>query len=336
MPFQFMIGGRGIGKTYSVLHCHYNDFVAGKIGKILYLRITDKEYRMSATKFGNPYKKVNADHSLNIRPERIEGASNVKAIVCGEGEEVTEIGYMACLASFDGVRGVDFSDVEIVYIDEFMISEMTIKTASIKRAGWSFLGAYETIARNRELLGMNPVRVICTANSFSLDSPILEVFEIVEEIVSMIRAREQRRTFNDRGIYIELAEAVEVSEAKATTALYKAIGGSGKAYASMALKNQFNDKAFTYIKRKVPLNEYLPVFNYLGDVVYRHKSNFMFHVKHTESIVYGHMYDENSADLMQLNFKFDFMCALQERRITFDRVDSYYRLYDAFTMSIKK
>lgn len=338
MTMQFYVGGRGIGKTYSVLHQHYIRWSSGQRQKILYIRITDKEYEMACSNFGNPYKKINNDHNLDIRPCILKGAKGVRAICVGEGDNLQIMGYMACLTSFGSVRGVDFSDIDTIYIDEFIPSENVITLPSVKRAGWSLAGMYETVARNKEILGEKPPTLFCTANAFSLDSSILQIFGLVDEIVDMLRKREKRRTIRDASIYIELAESLMVSLLKNETVLYKALARStqGRTYSSMAINNAFNDKAFSYVRKNVNMAEYYPLFSFNGHTVYRHKSRFMFHVKHNNVKVEGYTYDDNYIDTMQLNFKFDYLAALQERTITFDKVDSYYILFDAMTLTRKK
>lgn len=333
MPFQFYIGGRGIGKTYSVLKGHYFDFVHGDIGRMLYMRVTDREYAISCTQTGNPYKKINKNIGIDVQPAKIRGARGINAIMCKNGEEAECMGYMACLSSFSGVRGVDFSDVDLIYLDEFLIADNVIETPSMKKSGNTLVSAYETVARNRELLGQEPLRVICTANSVTLNSPILSIFGVIDDLVSMIRVGEYRRTIRDRGIYLELCEAIEVSEAKEDTVLYRAISASkaGEDYRKMSLKNNFADRAFGYLKKNVPLAEYEPLFNYEGCVVYRHKSKERYHVKRSNICVEYNMYDAKCIDALQARFKFDYLTALQERKITFDSVDDYYTLYKAMT-----
>lgn len=329
-PFQFYIGGRGIGKTYSTLYGFKSRHDKGIENKLLYLRLTDNEYKMSASIVGNPFKKINADHGFNIEPRKIAGSvGNIRGLF--DGEEM--IGYMAALSSFSGVRGVDFSDVSVIYVDEFNPSEIVIKTPSIKSAGKNLIGAYETVARNRELFGENPVRCILTANSTTVDNSILLYFKILNVIQALLVSGQHRYTDRQRGIYIEVIESGQVSDLKRDTALYKAIGRDSS-YAKMALNNQFGDRSFSYIRKVKSLNEYMPLFNYCGICVYRHKNRALYHVKNSGIIIKDAMYNRNTIDTMQLLYKFEILAALQEHCITFDTLDDYYTLTNAIKENV--
>ena len=65
-PISIVIGGRGIGKTYSTI-----SFLMESGEKFIYLRNTDVQLKESASDFGNPFKRWNLDHGRNIeiRPE---------------------------------------------------------------------------------------------------------------------------------------------------------------------------------------------------------------------------------------------------------------------------
>ena len=61
-PFTFIVGGRGIGKTYSAIDRCITDYP----GKFLYMRNTKEQLQESCGCFGNPFKKWSADHNRDI------------------------------------------------------------------------------------------------------------------------------------------------------------------------------------------------------------------------------------------------------------------------------
>lgn len=248
-PVSIVIGGRGIGKTYSAL-----SFMMETGKKFLYLRNTDKQMSLCASAFGNPFKKVAADQGRDVV---MKAAGEI--YVVKEGEDV--IGYGAALSTFENLRGVDLSDVEFVVFDEFIEN----RKLSFKQ-GSAFLNLYETINRNRELEGRPPLICILLSNAQRLSNPILAELGLIPVIENMIRTGERLRI--TREYYIELPES-SVSAEKAATALYRLAAGSR--YADEALKNEFaNDSFFNVGKR--PIQEYRPLCALDDIYIYRHKS----------------------------------------------------------------
>ena len=138
-PVSIVIGGRGIGKTYSTI-----SFLMESGEKFIYLRNTDVQLRESASDFGNPFKRWNLDHGRNIEIHP-EG----KHYIISENEEI--LGYAAALSTFKNLRGVDLSDIRYVFFDEF------IERDKIRFDQFSaFANMYETINRNREVLVLEP------------------------------------------------------------------------------------------------------------------------------------------------------------------------------------
>lgn len=248
-PVSIVIGGRGIGKTYSAL-----SFLLETGKKFLYLRNTDKQMSLCASAFGNPFKKVASDLGRDVT---MKAAGEI--YVVKEDDEV--IGYGAALSTFENLRGVDLSDVEYVLFDEFIEN----RKLSFKQ-GSAFMNLYETINRNRELEGRTPLICILLSNAQRLSNPILADLGMIPIIEDMIRTDVRLRI--TREYYIELPES-SVSEAKSETALYKLAAGSR--YADEALKNEFANDSFFNVGKK-PLQEFRPLCALDGIYIYRHKS----------------------------------------------------------------
>lgn len=255
--FSFIIGGRGIGKTYSALR-HIKESGA----KTMYLRNKDNEIKFACSPEGNPFKKLNSDYNWKIKIPRV--GSTLKSIIDEESGET--IGYAAPVCTFGNIAGADFSDVELCIWDEF-IPKKTDRI--LGNLGELFSAAYETMNRNRELLGEQPIKVIFLSNSNSLASDVLIYFGLVPIIEQMKIKGETAYTDTERSIYVKLPES-EISDQKRETALYKAIAGS--AYVEMALDNDFAFDSF-YNVRPRPIREYYPLCSIDDIYIYRHKSN---------------------------------------------------------------
>lgn len=248
-PVSIVIGGRGIGKTYSAL-----SFLLETGKKFLYLRNTDKQMSLCASAFGNPFKKVASDLGRDVT---MKAAGEI--YVVKEAEDV--IGYGAALSTFENLRGVDLSDVEFVLFDEFIEN----RKLSFKQ-GAAFMNLYETINRNRELEGRQPLICILLSNAQKLNNPILADLGLIPVIEDMIHNLVRLRITKE--YYIELPES-SVSAAKSETALYKLAAGSR--YADEALRNEFANDSFYNVGKK-PLQEFRPVCALDGIYIFRHKS----------------------------------------------------------------
>lgn len=248
-PVSIVIGGRGIGKTYSAL-----SFLLESGKKFLYIRNTDKQMSLCASAFGNPFKKVASDMGRDIT---MKAAGEI--YVVKEGDDL--LGYGAALSTFENLRGVDLSDVEYVLFDEFIEN----RKLSFKQ-GAAFLNLYETINRNRELEGKHPLICILLSNAQRLANDILADLGLISVIENMIRNGERVRITKD--VFIELPES-SVSKEKADTALYRMAAGSR--YADEALRNEFANDSFFNVKQQ-PLREYVPLCALDDIYIYRHKS----------------------------------------------------------------
>lgn len=328
--FCFFIGGRGIGKTYSVLKNHHDDFMENKCGKLVYMRISGAELDAAASEEENPYKRVNYDcgYDVNFFPiKKSYSIADCERDSDGKITGSTVLGTARSLASFHNLRGVDFFDYTEIYLDEFNPVDNVRRTPEIKNAGYLFFNAYETINRNRELLGEPPVRVIFTANAFTMDSSILIAFNLVSVIQHMLRTGQTRYTDKERSIYIELCVADDITSKKRETALYKA-AGKGK-FAQTALDNQFTDYALSLVNRDVSIKEYYPLIRLhtttFDITIYKHKSTgIMWAGKRFDTTKL--VYTDSTLLKFKRQYKALFKSAVMERTIYFDSADTYYKL----------
>lgn len=262
--FNFILGGRGIGKTYSSI-----DYIISSGKKFLYLRNTKTQMDESATVFGNPFKRWGADHGRDIF---MTAEKNHYMIYERIDEDPVLIGYGAALSTFGSLRGVDLSDVEIVLFDEFIES----RTLSFKQFD-TFANLYETINRNRELLGRPPLQVLLLSNSQKLGNDILSGFGCIGIIERMIK--NSQTMFIDRDMMIELCFS-DVSEEKKNTGLYRLTSGSS--FYDEAIQNKFANDSFAGIGKK-PISEFIPVCGIDELFIYRHKNDGRIYVSRSPS-----------------------------------------------------
>lgn len=272
LPFNFVIGGRGTGKTYGIL-----DTMLKNKYKFMLLRRTLTQIDLLASEFGNPFRSINNDNSNETWVEMIKIGKNLATAhrYKFEGEEKVIVDenlcYATALSVIKNARGFDASDIKYMIFDEF-IPENNERVKKFE--GEACMNAYETINRNRELRGDEPLCAIFLANSNQLDAPILMEFELVEDIIGMIKKGQSEMVDRERGVGLWMLKDSPISDAKKSTALYRAASPS---FASMAIDNKFGGE---YMECVAPQNlrEYRPMVQIGQMCIYRHKSLKQYYV----------------------------------------------------------
>lgn len=269
----YFCGGRGIGKTYGAMDMLYRigkgDLKlsdSDETNKFLYLRTTEVEAASIANPAMNPFKIYNKNEGTFIR-----GTFN-RSLGLGEFyEEDNHLGYAAALSTFQNLRGVDFSDVILVFYDE-VISESKRKRNTVQHPGTLFLNLMETINRNRALEGKPEIIVVMCSNPIDLGAPILSELNLTSIFDEMIFKGQYKYTDVHRSLHISRFENHTVSiEKEEKSMLYKF--SKGLNFNEQAISGKFTDNNLECIKKFVPLQEYTPKFTLENYTVYQHKSD---------------------------------------------------------------
>ena len=229
---SLIFGGRGTGKTFSLLLHRIEEAINDPQAKFIWLRDSETIVRKLAGKGLTP--AVEAKHP-EIGVNTFKKVEDTYNLIHNKGlEDECTLGYLMALSTFHNARGIDFSDVKYIIFDEMMPEEGTI----IRRGqGALWLNMYESINRNRELDGLPPVKVIFLSNTNGLYSEILEDFGLSTFVEEM--TLKGYKTFQNDDIWIEFLENKEFEEAKSQTLLYRL--SKNQKFNDMALNNRFND-----------------------------------------------------------------------------------------------
>lgn len=259
------IGGRGIGKTYSMLR---GSFFDNK--KIMYLRRTDTELKNCFDEFSNPYKVINFNENCNIHIEPIKDSAiiyNILPVTDVNSENQKElVGYASALSTFGKFRGADFSDVDLIVFDEFI---NTSPMNTLKNESYLLFNLIETVNRNRELEGLDSIKVVLLSNANTIDNDIIRVLDLADKIQLMKLNNKSIYTDDERGIYLSLLDNKKVKDMKMKTRLYKLTKGTS--FYDMALNNEFTRDYFGDLK-KVNYQELTPLCSFNNLYFYTHKS----------------------------------------------------------------
>lgn len=284
LPFIFIVGGRGTGKTFGALE---NVYTTGE--RFMFMRRTQTQLEQISRQEYSPFKAVNEYTGGNIVSAPIskytcgyyhaEEQENGKMAVIG-----APIGYTCALSTISNLRGFDASDVKVLIYDEFIPER---HERPIKNESAALFNAYETINRNRELKGEPPLQMLCLANANDLGNNVFLDLGLVRIAENMRKKKREVWTDPKRGIMLIILQASPISSKKRHTALYKLTDGTE--FSEMSLDNNFADEDAATI-RSMPVSEYKPVCRVGEITIYRHKAKREYYVSshHTGSPpVYG-------------------------------------------------
>lgn len=312
-PFTFIVGGRGIGKTYGALKY----IVDNRVSFMLMRRTQTQTDLINKPEF-SPFKSVADDLTRDIA---VSSNSKYSSIVYLDDEP---LGYTCALSTISNMRGFDASNVKILVYDEFIPER---HERPIKGEGAAFLNAYETINRNRELKGQPPLQCLLLANSFNIANDIFMEMGLVNVAARMQRDGQELYINDQTGVCLIMPNNSRISEAKATTALYKATKDG--TFNKMALGNEFAYDPDDNIGTK-PLKEYRPVVTVGGITIYKHKSGRDYYVTEQDNGSQNR-YNTDSVDLKRFLKKYGIGLynAYMADRMTFQNMltKSLFELY---------
>lgn len=273
MTFNFIIGGRGTGKTYGALR-----HVLETGTKFILMRRTQSQLDTIARNDTNPFKSVVRDLGCDWTCEPVTAGKSIYAYrktyakEDGGAEYGDTLGYAIALSTVANLRGFDMSDVELLIYDEFIPES---HERPLKNESDAFFNCYETINRNRELQGKRPMTVLCLANANDFACPILIGLNLVSTVERMISQDRTSYVNPQKSVGIFLLTDSPISERKAATALYRLTTGS--AFSDMAIGNAFAGSNDPDVY-SVDLRAYSPVVRVGELCIYKHKSESSYYI----------------------------------------------------------
>lgn len=279
-------GPRGTGKTYGLLK-----YVIENDIRFIYMRRLKAQLdNVSGGAENNPFKAYNTDAGRNIVPEKKSGACRfVEVLEDSDGNKFKNVfGYGVALSTVATIRGSDFSDIDCIVFDEYIA--MT-NEKPIKDEVQAFMNFLETVNRNRELTGKQPVKVFMLGNANRLMNPYFLEWHFMRTALKMIAGGQMMyRTPNNDRIMVLLLNS-PISEKKKDTALYRIANDD---FISMAIENAFKVDPTAVKQRKLTDCKHVVSFGSIG--VYQLKSTGEHYI--SETINKTNYYEENEINLL--------------------------------------
>lgn len=239
-PIQIFVGSRGYGKTYSALR----GLVQTNHPAIYMRRTLEDLNEICDSKRGeglNPFKPLNRDFGWNIGFEKYTKKS--ARIIDRENPE-SDYGYGLALTAVATIRGLNAEECDDWFYDEF-IPEKHVRT--IAGEGEALVSAYETFARNREIMGLPPMRLWMFSNSNDIYNPYFKTLGLVHDAEVMVRTGEEHKYYPKRKLALHILKPnPEFERLKSQTTVQQLMAGTD--WAESALGNKFSYNDFSLIK----------------------------------------------------------------------------------------
>ena len=114
IPFNFIIGGRGTGKTYGALKYAYENDI-----RFMLMRRTQSQADLISKPEFSVFKPLNEDLGWNVMVKSISKYNSMFYEPGGDAEEMSHpIGYTCALSTLSNMRGFDASDIQLLIYDE--------------------------------------------------------------------------------------------------------------------------------------------------------------------------------------------------------------------------
>lgn len=327
LPFKFLWGGRGTGKTFGALEKAKRIHEATG-NTFIYLRRTEIQLKEVMKPGNNPFKELNSIYGWNIQPMK-QKDYGLCFFDCEEDENgklkiknQKPYGYLMALSTVGNIRGLSYSDVSLIIYDEFM-KMPTERT--MKNEGFAFADLYESVNRNREMAGKEPLQVICLSNANDLANDIFVYYHLVDRVEFMIKNNKMQYLDYGRGFALLRFDDSEISKKKQKTALYK-FTGENSSYNKFAISNTFKETEIPTIKAQ-PLNEYKPIVFIHGICIYEHKSEQKYYCTFHKSGS-PECYDDSEIDNKRFVRKYIYLWESHLNESVFFETYEIYRIFE--------
>lgn len=225
--FTFIIGERGVGKSYSAKKFLIRDYLKNG-NEFVYLRRYKSELKTSVPHFFDDIRK-------EFDEETTFKVSGDKFIINGE-----TAGYAVPLSTANILKSTSFDKVKTIVFDEFILAKGTYHYLS---------GEVEALLDNVETIGrLRDIRVIFLANAVTIDNPYFAYFDISLPYGSNFK------TFKDGLIVLEYIKNEEYRENKRKSRFGRLIDGTN--YGKYAIDNEWLQDESSFIAKKKPTAKY--------------------------------------------------------------------------------
>ena len=260
---------RGPGKTYSTLWSSYYLPVP-----MIYMKRTndDVEFICNESMDLSPYKPVNRDKGINVKPKLIDKGMGAfyNMIVNDDGKEIPSgppVSLLLSLNKIKAIKGMDLSEYDWMCLDEFIPQPGEIVKY---KEGEMLLSLYMTIARDRQKRGREPLKLLLFANAEEISTPITNTLEVVDDMVELNASGKSHLYLEARKILLHHITEDEIPMTESEkVGIYEAMRGT--AWARKTFEGEFSGNDFSCVKKRS-----LKGYRILYQIKYKDKLSYIY------------------------------------------------------------
>lgn len=163
--YNFVVGGRGIGKTYGAKKLCIEDFIVNG-RKFIYLRRYKNELRTIQNMFVDVGKEF-PDYAFRVRGHHFEICDDPEPV---KGSKWIQIGMAVALSTAQQMKSMVFDDFDTILFDEFIIEKGCVRYLPDEFS--VFNNFYNTVDRWNDR-----VKVFFLANAVRIENPYMVALE---------------------------------------------------------------------------------------------------------------------------------------------------------------
>lgn len=226
---NFVIGERGVGKTFGAKKFVINDFLKNG-NQFVYIRRYKTELDIAMQGF---FEQLQDNGLFTDCEFKVKTSKNkVTEFLC-DGET---IGFAFPLSTANIMKSASFTKVKTIIFDEFLIDNGAYHF--LRNEITQFLDTIESVSRMRD------IRVLLLGNAISTANPYFNYFNI------HLPYNSEFATFKDGLIVVNYVKNMEYREAKRKTKFGHLIDGTE--YGRYAIDNEFLRDTKSFIGKKTP------------------------------------------------------------------------------------
>lgn len=228
---NFIIGERGVGKTYGIKRFSVRDFIH-RGHQFVYIRRYRSELDAACSGFFNALMKNDEFSGYSFK---IKKAKGIYQFYLNDGKEEKLMGYGMALSTAIISKSSEFPDVTNIIYDEFLIPPGNYHY--LKNEVGAFLDLFETIARNRD-----NVRAFLIGNAVARINPFFVYFGIDEPYNS------EFKTYKNGLILVAVLKNLKFREEKKETKFGHIVEGT--LYSEYAIDNKWMNENGAFIRKR--------------------------------------------------------------------------------------
>lgn len=222
---NFIIGARGIGKTYGYKKFCINRFL--KLGEqFIYLKRYKTDVK-GVEQFFDTVAQEFPDITFKVKGRELHINDKLA-------------GWVMPLSAWQSVKSREFPNVCTILYDEFLL-EKSSKQMYMQDEPKALLNFMDTVIRNRD-----NARCICMSNAVSIVNPFFLYFGLVPNV--------DRRYNAYDSIVVEIPDSVDFTEERKKTKFGKLIDGTD--YGDFSLGNEFINDSQVFIEKRTKESRY--------------------------------------------------------------------------------